>query len=87
MDCDDIVFDVRSFDEIDEITYPPVQFDEDGNPVNFVFAPGGPNAFSVVRASIHHQFVTPFMAELFQMGPDMPAIVNAFCIVRNEPWA
>jgi Flp pilus assembly protein TadG len=87
IDCDSIVFDVRTYDNIEDIKFPPVEFDEDGNPVNFVFEPGGPEEYSVVRASIHHQFFTPFMDKLFRMGPDQPAIVNAFCIVRNEPWA
>ena len=75
LDCNTIVFDVRSFDAIDEITFPPVEFDDEGNPVNFVFEPGGPEKYSVVRASIHHKFITPFMDKLFRMGPDMPAIV------------
>jgi Flp pilus assembly protein TadG len=86
IDCNEIVFDVRAFDKLDEVTFPPVQFDEDGNPMNFVFQPGTANQYSVVRAAIHHQFITPFMDKLFRMGPDMPAIVNSFCIVRNEPW-
>lgn len=86
MDCDSIEWDVRSFDELKDINYPPVTFDQDGNPTNFVFEPGGPNKYSVVRAAIHHQFITPFMDQLFHMGPDMPAIVNAYCIVKNEPW-
>jgi Flp pilus assembly protein TadG len=86
IDCEKIIFDVRAFDAIDEISYPPVEFDDDGNPMNFVFEPGGPEQYSVVRASIHHQFVTPFMDKLFRIGPDMPAIVNAYCVVRNEPW-
>ena len=87
IDCEAIRYDVRSFDEISDITYPPVHFDAEGNPTNFVFQPGGPNKYSVVRASIQHQFFTPFMDKLFRMGPDMPAIVNSFCVVRNEPWA
>lgn len=86
IDCEAITFDVRAFDNLADISYPPVIFDEDGNPSNFVFEPGGPNQYSVVRAAIHHQFVTPFMDKLFRMGPDMPAIVNSFCIVKNEPW-
>lgn len=86
INCNEIVFDVRAFDTLPDITYPPPTFDADGMPSNFVFQPGGPNQYSVVRAAIHHTFVTPFMAELFQMGPDMPAIVNSFCIVKNEPW-
>ncbi len=87
IDCNDIMFDVRSYDNLGDVDYPPVEFDDDGVPSNFVFEPGGANDYSVVRAALHHEFVTPFMAELFQMGPDMPAIVNAFCIVKNEPWS
>jgi Flp pilus assembly protein TadG len=86
MSCDDIFWDVRSFDEISAIDFPPPEFDEKGIPVNFVFEPGGANKYSVVRAAIHHQFITPFMDQLFHLGPDMPALVNAFCIVKNEPW-
>ncbi len=87
INCEEIVFDVRAYDELGDVDYPAPVFDEDGNPVNFVFQPGGANKYSVVRASLHHEFVTPFMAELFGMGPDLPAIVNSFCIVKNEPWA
>lgn len=87
IDCEEIDFDVRSFNKLKDITYPTVEFDDEGRPTNFVFQPGGPNKYSVVRASIRHQFFTPFMDKLFGMGPDMPAIVNAFVIVKNEPWA
>ena len=87
IDCEQIVFDVRSFDKISDITYPPVEYDDKGNPKNFVFEPGNANQYSVVRAAIHHQFITPVMDKLFRMGPDEPAIVNAFCIVRDEPWS
>ncbi|RYZ13445.1 MAG: pilus assembly protein [Alphaproteobacteria bacterium] len=86
MNCEDIQWDVRSYDALNQIEYPPVEYDEQGLPKNFVFQPGGANQYSVVRATIQHSFVTPFMDKLFQMGPDQPAIANAFCIVKNEPW-
>jgi Flp pilus assembly protein TadG len=86
IDCEAIVFDVRSFDQLSQVTFPAVVFDDQGNPTNFVFEPGGAKKYSVVRASIHHTFITPFMAELMGMGPDLPAIVNSYSIVRNEPW-
>ena len=86
IDCSEIVFDVRAFEELSDVTFPEPTFDEDGLPDNFVFQPGGPNEYSVVRASLQHQFITPFMDYLFKMGPDLPAIVNAFTIVKNEPW-
>lgn len=86
IDCEAIFFDVRSFGALKDVTYPPPEFDEDGVPTNFDFKPGGAEQYSVVRASLHHKFITPFMDQLFQMGPDMPAIVNAYVIVKNEPW-
>jgi len=87
IDCNDIAFDVRSFDDLNEAVYPEPEFDENGNPINFVFQPGGPSQYSVVRAAIHHTFITPFMGKFFNMGEDLPAIVNSFSIVRNEPWS
>lgn len=87
MNCNDIQWDVRKYDELNKIEYPPIQYDEKGLPKNFVFQPGGANQYSVVRATIAHTFVTPFMDKLFRMGPDQPAIANAFCIVKNEPWS
>jgi Flp pilus assembly protein TadG len=91
LDCESIQFDVRSFDNVSDVTYPPPEFDKDGKPVNFVFEPGGANKYSVVRSSIRHDFVTPFMADLFDMkdsnNKNITAIVNSYCIVKNEPWA
>lgn len=86
MNCSDIQWDVRAYDELNKIQYPPVEYDEKGLPKNFVFQPGNANQYSVVRATIQHKFFTPFMDKLFQIGPDQPAIANAFCIVKNEPW-
>lgn len=86
MDCNDIQWDVRKYDRLNQIQFPPIEFDENGLPSNFTFDPGAANQYSVVRATIHHQFITPFMDKLFHIGPDLPAIVNSFCIVKNEPW-
>ncbi len=86
IDCGAIAFDVRSFDRLRDITYPPASFNSSGEPTNFVFEPGGPNQYTVVRAAISHGFVTPFMNDVFGTGTDHPAIVNAFCVVKNEPW-
>lgn len=86
IDCESIYFDVRSFQRLRDISYPPAQFNESGEPSNFTFNPGGPGEYTVVRAAIRHGFVTPFMDKMFGTGPDHPAIVNSFCVVKNEPW-
>jgi Flp pilus assembly protein TadG len=87
LDCESIVFDVRNYGAVADVQYEEPKFDKDGNPTNFVFEPGGAGRYSVVRASMHYSFITPFMGKLFGMGPDLPAMVNSYCIVRNEPWA
>lgn len=86
IDCETIIFDVRNFNSIGAVTYPPVTYDENGNPTNFVFQPGGPKAYSVVRAAMPHQFVTPFMNKVMGLEPGGSALINSYSIVRNEPW-
>jgi Flp pilus assembly protein TadG len=88
LDCESVVFDVRNYGAVNEVKYETPEFDpKTGKPLNFLFEPGGAGRYSVVRASMNYTFITPFMGKLFGMGPDLPAIVNAYCIVRNEPWA
>lgn len=87
LNCNDLAFDVRNFDTISAVTYPPATFDEHGNPTNFEFDPGGPKSYSVVRASMKHQFITPMLNEIMGLADGAPAIMNAYSIVRNEPWS
>ena len=87
IDCNDMVFDVRAFDAISDITFPEVVYDENGKPVNFVFQPGGANKYSVVRAAIPHHFVTPYMSRLMGLEGNASAILNSYAIVKNEPWS
>ena len=86
IDCNEIDYDVAAYEELGDIEYHEPEFDEDGHATNFNFEPGKSNDYSVVRASIPHSFVTPFMNQLVGLGPENPAIVNSYCIVRNEPW-
>jgi Flp pilus assembly protein TadG len=87
LDCESSWFDVRNNGAVADVKYETPKYDKDGKPVNFVFEPGGAGRYSVVRASMQYTFITPFMGKLFGMGPDLPAMVNSYCIVRNEPWA
>jgi Flp pilus assembly protein TadG len=86
IDCHEIDYDVRHYEELADIQFHEPTFDEKGRATNFNFDPGGSSDYSVVRASIPHTFITPFMNQMFGIGPDKPAIVNSFSIVRNEPW-
>jgi Flp pilus assembly protein TadG len=87
IDCHEIDYDVRHYDKLEDIEFHEPTFDEEGRATNFGFDPGGANDYTVVRASMPHTFITPFMNQLFGIGPDKPALVNSFSIVRTEPWA
>jgi Flp pilus assembly protein TadG len=87
IDCHEIDYDVRHYTDLDDIQFTEPTFNPLGRATNFGFDPGGANDYSVVRASMPHSFITPFMNQLFGMGPDQPALVNSFSIVRNEPWS
>lgn len=86
IDCSQIDYDVRHYKDLADIKFTEPTFNEDGHATNFKFDPGGASEYSVVRASIPHTFVTPFMNKMMNIGPQNPAIVNSFAIVRNEPW-
>jgi Flp pilus assembly protein TadG len=87
IDCAEIDYDVRHYEELADIEFQEPTFNDEGHATNFNFDPGDAGDYSVVRASIPHSFITPFMNQLFGIGPDKPAIVNSFSIVRNEPWS
>ena len=85
IDCNEIDYDVKAYDALADIEFHEPEFDEEGRATNFSFEPGGASDYSVVRASIPHTFITPFMNQLFGLE-DSPAIANSFAVVRNEPW-
>lgn len=85
VDCLDIQFDVRSFSDVDAVTFPPATFDDDGIADNFTFEPGGPSEITAMRAAVPHNFITPMMQRYFQ--PDgNPAIIVGYAIAKNEPF-
>jgi Flp pilus assembly protein TadG len=86
IDCNKIDYDVRAFTNIGDVTFPEAQFDEDGKPIGWDIIPGTQGQFSVVRASIEHTFITPFMGEIFREPETNKALLTSFVIVRNEPW-
>jgi Flp pilus assembly protein TadG len=87
IDCTEISVDVRNYATLSDINLPPITFDAMGVPQNFVFEQTEPSQYSVVRATMDHEFITPFLRDLMGIGPGLPAVVNNFTIVKNEPWA
>ena len=86
LDCIQLSFDLRSFDELDDINLPDAQYDEQGNPTNFVFEAGGPEQITAMRVSIPHHFLSPAMKKFFQPNGD-PAILVGYSVAKNEPFS
>lgn len=83
--CSDISMDVRSFSRLQDVYFPTANFNALGQPTNFVFQPGGGDDITVIRASIPHRFVTPFMENIFQKD-GAPAILVGYSVAKNEPF-
>jgi Flp pilus assembly protein TadG len=83
--CSDVHMDVRSFSALADVVFPAASFDSSGSPTNFVFDPGGSAEITAMRASATHNFVTPFLTNIFQPDGD-PVILVGFTIFKNEPF-
>jgi hypothetical protein len=86
LDCNEIDYDVRHYETLAAINFTNPSFDADGRATNFAFQPGNASDYSVVRASMPHHFITPFMDQLFGTTANNAAIVNSYVVMRNEPW-
>ncbi len=83
--CSDVSMDVRAFPKLQDVSFPEVSFNALGQPTNFVFQPGLGDEITVIRASIPHRFVTPFMENIFQKD-GAPAILVGYSVAKNEPF-
>lgn len=83
--CERLSFDVRAYDNLEDVEFTPVEFDSSGAPKNFKFEPGESEQLSVMRVALPYKFVTPFMQDLF-LGDSKNAIVVGYTVSKNEPF-
>ncbi len=83
--CERLLFDVRAYDNLEDVQFTPVEFDTNGAPKNFKFEPGKSEQISVMRVALPYRFVTPFMQDLF-LGDSKHAIVVGYTVSKNEPF-
>ncbi len=86
MDCIDLSFDLRSFNQLEDINLPDAEYNEQGHPTNFVFQAGGPEQITAMRISVPHHFLSPVMKKYFQ-PTGAPAILVGYSVAKNEPFA
>jgi Flp pilus assembly protein TadG len=85
MPCEDIYYDVRTFDNFQSVSMDAAQLGPNGEPTNFDFEPGGPTSVMAVRLLYNNEFATPFLNEVFGV-PNTGLPLTATVIVRGEPW-
>lgn len=96
MDCDSaavagqvgvigMVIDVRTFPDFGSLDRPPL-IDDDGNPQNENFDPGGAGDVILVRIAYRYTIVTPFLGNLFNGGGNGFVDLYAASAFQNEPY-
>ena len=85
MSCERLLFDVRAYDNLEDVKFTPVEFSPSGMPTNFKFEPGKSEQISVMRVALPYKFVTPFMQDIF-LGEENHAIVVGYSVAKNEPF-
>ena len=85
MNCEKLIFDVRAYDNLEDVKFAPVEYNANGSPTNFKFEPGKSEQISVMRVALPYRFVTPFMQDIF-LGDKGQAIVVGYSVAKNEPF-
>lgn len=85
--CDgSLVVDVRSFNQFDDVNFPPA-LDANGNlNANEQFSPGGPGDIVLVRVFYTWRIATPVIGESLSNMSGSYRLVSATTAFRNEPF-
>lgn len=83
--CSNVYFDVRAATSLGAVSFPEATFNDDGEPTNFDFQPGGAGDITTMRVATPYRFITPFMQDIFQPH-GAPAIIVGYSVARNEPF-
>ncbi|WP_176793669.1 TadE/TadG family type IV pilus assembly protein [Rhodospira trueperi] len=85
VDCDDIVFDVRSYDDYDSVDLSPPSMGAGGMPSAPAFDPGDAGSVTVARVYMRFEFITPMIGSFFE-DTHNSRMVQYTAIVKGEPW-
>jgi Flp pilus assembly protein TadG len=83
--CTAFFFDVRTFPDFPQIAIPAPTVDQNGNPTNLAFAPGGPGTVVSVRVYTNHTFMTPLIGMMLG-GSSQSLLISSTAIMKTEPF-
>ncbi|MEX2643894.1 MAG: TadE/TadG family type IV pilus assembly protein [Acetobacterales bacterium] len=85
VDCERVWIDVRPFGSFAAVVA-PLQFDEDGEPVDLAFTPGGSGQITLVRALYRWEFLTPIVGRVLGSDGSNALLLVSTNVFRNEPY-
>jgi len=85
INCNDISIDVRTFDDFATVTT-GIQLDNEGNPINTAFTPGGSSTVNIVRLSYRWEFFTPLIGNLLSDNNTNSVLLSSLTVQLTEPY-
>ncbi len=85
LSCDDVVIDVRTFDDFGEMTFDDF-VDEDGGASGNLFDAGTADEIVLVRIAYVYNVVTPYLAAILPPHGNDTVILFSGAAFKNEPF-
>lgn len=85
IDCADLIVDVRNFPSFGVVVFDEY-FDDEGNPTDNEFNPGGAGETVLVRVAYRWKILTPFLAPYLGDGSGDAKLLHAAAVFRSEPY-
>ena len=85
IDCADLIVDVRNFPSFGDVDFGEY-FDDEGNPTDNEFNPGGAGDTVLVRVAYRWEILTPFLAPYLGDGGGGTKLLHAAAVFRSEPY-
>ena len=85
IDCADLIVDVRNFPSFGDVVFGEY-FDDEGNPTDNEFNPGGAGDTVLVRVAYRWKILTPFLATYLGDGGSDTKLLHAAAVFRSEPY-
>ena len=85
IDCADLIIDVRNFPSFGDVVFGEY-FDDEGNPTDNEFNPGGAGDTVLVRVAYRWKILTPFLTPYLGDGGGDTKLLHAAAVFRSEPY-
>jgi Flp pilus assembly protein TadG len=85
VNCNEVVFDVRTFDDFESVEM-TLEVDDEGNMTGGEFEPGDSGQITVVRISYRWQYLTPIVGHALAPDGSGGVLLLSTMAFQNEPY-